>query len=77
MSMLGLTTSELGIVLFLLSIVVLAGRLPRWGEAFGSFLYKRSREASGETSERAADSLTDESKAAGKSSRKSIRPADT
>ena len=40
--MLGLSTSELAIVVFILLLVVVAGRLPRWGEALGSYLYKRS-----------------------------------
>ncbi|HMJ55315.1 MAG TPA: hypothetical protein VK540_24740 [Polyangiaceae bacterium] len=39
--MLGLSTSELAIVVFILLLVVVAGRLPRWGEALGSYLYRR------------------------------------
>jgi Sec-independent protein translocase protein TatA len=37
----GLSKSELAIVVFLLLLVVMAGKLPRWGEALGSYLYKR------------------------------------
>jgi hypothetical protein len=37
----GLSTSELAIVVFILLLVVVAGRLPRWGEALGSYLYRR------------------------------------
>jgi Sec-independent protein translocase protein TatA len=36
----GLSTSELAIVVFILLLVVVAGRLPRWGEALGSYLYR-------------------------------------
>jgi len=39
--MLGLSTSELAIVVFILALVIVAGRLPRWGEALGSYLYRR------------------------------------
>ena len=39
--MLGLSTSELAIVVFILLLVIVAGRLPRWGEALGSYLYRR------------------------------------
>jgi len=39
--MLGLSTSELSIVAFILLLVVVAGRLARWGEALGSYLYRR------------------------------------
>lgn len=38
----GLSMSELAIVAFILLLVTLAGRLPRWGEALGSYLYKRA-----------------------------------
>jgi Sec-independent protein translocase protein TatA len=38
----GLSTSELAIVVFILLLVIVAGRLPRWGEALGSYLYRRS-----------------------------------
>ena len=41
MGMPGLSTSELAIVVFILLLVIVAGRLPRWGEALGSYLYKR------------------------------------
>jgi Sec-independent protein translocase protein TatA len=41
MQMLGLSTSELAMVVFILLLVVVAGRLPRWGEALGSYLYRR------------------------------------
>jgi Sec-independent protein translocase protein TatA len=37
----GLSTSELAIVAFILLLVVVAGRLGRWGEALGSYLYRR------------------------------------
>jgi Sec-independent protein translocase protein TatA len=37
----GLSTSELAIVVFILLLVVVAGRLARWGEALGSYLYRR------------------------------------
>ena len=40
-SMPGLSTSELAIVVFILMLVIVAGRLPRWGEALGSYLYRR------------------------------------
>jgi len=40
-AMLGLSTSELAIVVFILLLVVVAGRLSRWGEALGSYLYRR------------------------------------
>jgi len=39
--MLGLSTSELAMVLFILALVIVAGRLPRWGEALGSYLYRQ------------------------------------
>lgn len=42
MAMPGLSMSELAIVAFILMLVTLAGRLPRWGEALGSYLYKRA-----------------------------------
>jgi len=41
MGVLGLSTSELAIVVFILLLVIVAGRLPRWGEALGSYLYRR------------------------------------
>jgi Sec-independent protein translocase protein TatA len=43
MDMVGLSTSELAIVVFILLLVIVAGRLPRWGEALGSYLYKRGK----------------------------------
>jgi hypothetical protein len=46
----GLSASELSIVVFLLLLVSIAGRLPRWGEALGSYLYKRSNPAPAEAS---------------------------
>jgi Sec-independent protein translocase protein TatA len=53
----GLSTSELAIVVFILMLVILAARLPRWGEALGSYLYKRGHTE--HTVQAAADS-TDE-----------------
>ena len=41
----GLSAGELTIVVFILLLVVVAGRLPRWGEALGSYLYKRGNPA--------------------------------
>ena len=38
--MLGLTPSELGIVIFIFLLVVAAARLPAWGEAVGGYLYR-------------------------------------
>jgi hypothetical protein len=40
--MLGLTPSELGIVLFIFLLVVAAAKLPVWGERLGAYLYRRS-----------------------------------
>jgi hypothetical protein len=37
-----LSNSELGIVLFILLLVVAAGKLARWAEALGSYFYQRS-----------------------------------
>jgi Sec-independent protein translocase protein TatA len=39
--MLGLTPSELGIVLFIFLLVVVAAKLPAWGEKLGEFLHGR------------------------------------
>ena len=39
--MLGLTPSELGIVIFIFFLVVAAARLPAWGEAIGGLLHRR------------------------------------
>ena len=39
----GLSRSELAIVVFILLLVIVAGRLPRWGEALGSYLYRRGK----------------------------------
>jgi Sec-independent protein translocase protein TatA len=39
--MLGLTPSELGIVIFIFLLVVAAARLPSWGEAVGGYLHRR------------------------------------
>src|SRR5258707_11949038 len=39
--MLGLTPSEIGIVIFIFLLVVAAGRLPAWGEAAGGYLHRR------------------------------------
>jgi hypothetical protein len=43
MGMPGLSANELVIVVFILLLVIVAGRLPRWGEALGSYLYKRGK----------------------------------
>jgi hypothetical protein len=43
MGMPGLSANELAIVVFILLLVIVAGRLPRWGEALGSYLYKRGK----------------------------------
>jgi Sec-independent protein translocase protein TatA len=48
MTMLGLSTSEFAIVVFILLLVIVAGRLPRWWEALGSYLYKRGKPAGSE-----------------------------
>ena len=39
--MLGLTPSELGIVVFIFLLVVVAAKLPAWGEKLGEFLNGR------------------------------------
>ena len=39
--MLGLTPSELGIVLFIFLLVVAAAKLPAWGERLGGYLHRR------------------------------------
>jgi Sec-independent protein translocase protein TatA len=41
LDMFALSSSELGIVIFILLLVIAAGKLPGWGEALGSFLYRR------------------------------------
>jgi len=51
----GLSASELAIVVFILLLVTVASRLPRWGESLGSYLYRRgnpahAQEAGGSTS---------------------------
>jgi Sec-independent protein translocase protein TatA len=46
MRMPGVSTSELAIVVFILLLVIVAGRLPRWGEALGSYLYRRRKPGS-------------------------------
>jgi Sec-independent protein translocase protein TatA len=38
---LGLTRSELGLVLFIVALVAAAGKLPQIGESIGAFLYRR------------------------------------
>jgi len=51
-----LSPGELGIVSFILVLIVGAGKLPRWGEAVGSLLYRRragKTAASRDTAERA------------------------
>jgi Sec-independent protein translocase protein TatA len=60
--MLGLTPSELGIVLFIFLLVVAAAKLPAWGEKIGAYLYRR-REPTG----RATASESPASSGAGKS----------
>ncbi len=44
-SMLGLSASELGIVVFILVLIVVAGKLPAWGEALGGYLHRRADSA--------------------------------
>lgn len=39
--MLGLTSSELGIVIFIFLLVVAAAKLPAWGEMLGGYLHRR------------------------------------
>lgn len=39
--MFALSSSELGIVVFILLLVVAAGKLPAWAESLGSRLYRR------------------------------------
>jgi Sec-independent protein translocase protein TatA len=39
--MLGLTSGELGIVIFIFLLVVAATKLPAWGEALGGYLHRR------------------------------------
>jgi hypothetical protein len=39
--MLGLTPSELGIVVFIFLLVVAAARLPAWGEMLGEYFHRR------------------------------------
>jgi hypothetical protein len=39
----GLSASEAAIVVFILLLVIVAGRLHRWGEALGSYLYRRGK----------------------------------
>jgi Sec-independent protein translocase protein TatA len=51
MAMPGLSMSELAIVAFILLLVTLAGRLPRWGESLGSYLYKRANPAQAENAD--------------------------
>ena len=41
----GLSASELAIVIFILLLVTVASRLPRWGESLGSYLYRRGNPA--------------------------------
>jgi Sec-independent protein translocase protein TatA len=55
----GLSTSELAIVVFILLLVIVAGRLPRWGEALGSYFYRRG--SSVQPDERTAASKDDAS----------------
>jgi hypothetical protein len=44
---LGLTRSELGLVLFILALIVAAGKLPQIGESIGAFLYRRRTKSGG------------------------------
>jgi Sec-independent protein translocase protein TatA len=44
----GLSMSELAIVLFILLLVSVAARLPRWGESMGSYWYRRSAQGRAE-----------------------------
>ena len=46
-SMPGVSTSELGIVLFILVLIVVSARLPRMGESLGSYFYRRSESQKG------------------------------
>jgi len=39
--MLGLTPSELGIVVFIFLLVVAASKLPIWGEMLGGYFHRR------------------------------------
>ncbi len=39
--MLGLTPSELGIVVFIFLLVVAAAKLPAWGEMLGGYFHRR------------------------------------
>jgi Sec-independent protein translocase protein TatA len=39
--MLGLTSSELGFVMFIFLLVVAAAKLPAWGETVGGYLHRR------------------------------------
>jgi len=43
----GLSTSELGMVLFILVLIVASARLPAIGETLGSYLYRRSESQKG------------------------------
>jgi Sec-independent protein translocase protein TatA len=43
----GLSTSEFGIVLFILLLIVAAGKLPAWGEAMGAYWYRRGQSSKG------------------------------
>ncbi|MET0594986.1 MAG: hypothetical protein ABW133_19965 [Polyangiaceae bacterium] len=73
MAMPGLSMSELAIVAFILLLVTLAGRLPRWGEALGSYLYKRANPTQGENvAERVQDG--DASRTSATSEGSSTRP---
>jgi Sec-independent protein translocase protein TatA len=45
--MLGLSRSELGIVLFILVLIVASSRLPRIGETLGSYFYRRGESQKG------------------------------
>jgi multisubunit Na+/H+ antiporter MnhC subunit len=44
---LGLNASEMAMVLFVLALVVLAGKLPAIGESVGSYLHRRRAQRSG------------------------------
>ena len=75
MTMLGLSTSELAIVVFILLLVVVAGRLPRWGEALGSYLYKRGKPAGTEDEAPAAHDASSSRAPAGTGSSRQEPPS--
>jgi hypothetical protein len=55
-----LSSGELGIVLFLVMMIVVAGRLPAWGESLGSFFHRqRVGKAEANPAERADEPTRD------------------